>query len=169
MTGREATGQGKEIGGKRCGKRAACGVIAALSGRRAALYAKCIGSGKKEYHQLSQVDRPSRRYPKFRRRYINVYMPTKKTLTANKPRSARRPRGSPYRSAKNEKMLAMRARRAHVAKMSGAQSWRAKCVVIEANEPPSRPRKHLRSTRHDDTPVAETGRDQLRTCSGGLQ
>jgi hypothetical protein len=30
-------GQGKEVGGERCGKRAACGVIAALSGRRAAL------------------------------------------------------------------------------------------------------------------------------------
>jgi len=35
-------GQGKEVGGKRCVKQAACGVIAALSGRRAALYAKCI-------------------------------------------------------------------------------------------------------------------------------
>jgi hypothetical protein len=33
-------GQGKEVGEERCGKRAACGVIAALSGRRAALSRK---------------------------------------------------------------------------------------------------------------------------------
>ena len=32
-----SVGQGKEVGGERCGKRAACGDIAALSGRRAAL------------------------------------------------------------------------------------------------------------------------------------
>ena len=32
---RLSVGQGKEVGGKRCGKRAACGDIAALSGRRA--------------------------------------------------------------------------------------------------------------------------------------
>ncbi len=34
------TGQGKQVGGEHCGQRAACGVIAALSGRRAALLRK---------------------------------------------------------------------------------------------------------------------------------
>ncbi|BDV36449.1 hypothetical protein SS37A_39790 (plasmid) [Methylocystis iwaonis] len=35
-----SVGQGKEVGGERCGKRAVCGDIAALSGRRAALSKK---------------------------------------------------------------------------------------------------------------------------------
>ena len=41
---REAAGQGKEVGEERCGQRAACGGIAALSGRRAALSKRALAN-----------------------------------------------------------------------------------------------------------------------------